>query len=157
FIIRGAQPFEPYVKDLLTAQVYPDMRLYPGGPPKRPYDITGWTLSYQMGVKVDRVEEAVSVATEKIDVAPAPPFSMPAGVAGQPYYFAIDGRSNDAFTAVNRLLKAGTPVFRTATPTTGGGKEWPQGTFLVTAGGIDRRLVADVGIKVDIGPTLASS
>src|SRR5436309_3081732 len=51
FVIRGAQPFEPYVRDLLTPQAYPDMRLYPGGPPKRPYDITGWTLNCQMGVR----------------------------------------------------------------------------------------------------------
>src|SRR5689334_14818749 len=64
FVIRGAQTFEPYVKDLLTPQVYPDMRLYPGGPPKRPYDITGWTLSYQMGVRADRIAEAVAVPTE---------------------------------------------------------------------------------------------
>src|SRR5207247_11024785 len=63
YVIRGAQPFEAYVKDLLTPQVYPDMRLYPGGPPKRPYDITGWTLSYQMGVALDRVNEAATVPT----------------------------------------------------------------------------------------------
>src|SRR5207249_11471769 len=107
YIIRGAQPFEPYVKDLLTPQAYPDMRLYPGGPPKRPYDITGWTLSYQMGVTVDRLNEPVSVAIEPIDVAPIPRGSMPGVVAGVPYPFAIDPRANDAFTAVNRLLKAG--------------------------------------------------
>src|SRR5206468_10965726 len=46
FVIRGAQPVEPYLKDLLTPQGYPDMRLYPGGPPTRPYDIPGWTLPY---------------------------------------------------------------------------------------------------------------
>ncbi len=70
FIIRGAQPFEPYVKDLLTPQTYPDIRVSPGGPPKQPYDITGWTLSYQMGVKVDRVDAPFSVATREIDFAP---------------------------------------------------------------------------------------
>src|SRR5689334_18065667 len=72
FIIRGAQPFEPYVRDLLTPQVYPDMRMYPGGPPKRPYDITGWTLNLQMGVTVDRVMEHVTTATTPVDVAAIP-------------------------------------------------------------------------------------
>jgi hypothetical protein len=97
FVIRGAQPFEPYVRDLLTPQVYPDMRMYPGGPPKRPYDITGWTLNLQMGVQVDRVMERVNVATASVDVAavPAP---------------TLDAHRNDAFIAMNRMLKAGTPV-----------------------------------------------
>ncbi|HZT76538.1 MAG TPA: M14 family metallopeptidase [Vicinamibacterales bacterium] len=97
FVIRGSQPFEPYVRDLLTPQVYPDMRLYPGGPPKRPYDITGWTLNLQMGVAVDRVTDRVDVATTPVDVAPVPAPTL-------------DPHQNDSFITINRMLKGGTPV-----------------------------------------------
>jgi hypothetical protein len=97
FIIRGSQPFEAYARDLLTPQVYPDMRLYPGGPPKRPYDITGWTLNLQMGVTVDRVLERVTATTQPVDAArlPSP---------------TLDAHQNDSFIAINRMLNAGTPV-----------------------------------------------
>ena len=148
-MIRGAQPFEPYVKDLLTPQVYPDMRLFPGGPPKRPYDITGWTLSYQMGVKADRVAEAVDVATERIDVAPVPTGS----VAPQPATaYAIDPRANDAFVAINRLLKGGDAIYRARTETSVGGAMWPAGTFLVApAAGTAARLnqiATSLGLRI---------
>jgi hypothetical protein len=132
FLIRGAQPFRPYVTDLLNPQVYPDRRLYPDGPPDRPYDVTGWTLPMQMGVTVHRLAEAVSAATEPVRVAAAPAGRV-SGAAGAAY--AIDARANDAFTAVNRLLKAGEPVTRAAAPFEAGGRAWPPGTFLVTARG----------------------
>jgi hypothetical protein len=128
FIIRGAQPFEPYVKDLLTPQTYPDIRVAPGGPPKQPYDITGWTLSYQMGVKVSRVNESLSVATETIDMAPATAASPPDPSAAR---YAIDPRANDAFIAVNRLMKAGDSVLRASAPLQMNGATWPPGAFLV--------------------------
>ena len=132
FIIHGAQPFEPYVKDLLTPQVYPDTRLYPGGPPKRPYDVTGWTLPYQMGVRVDRVAEAVTVAAEKMD---ADGERLERGGDGifMPHSFAIDTRANDAFLVVNRLLKAGATISRTTGPINVGGEQWPAGTFVVSS------------------------
>ena len=102
YVIRGAQPFEAYVKDLLTPQVYPDMRLYPGGPPKRPYDITGWTLSHQMGVTVDRATDAINVATTAVDVAPVPTVSVSdAGASAfaiDPQVFRIRWRSTRART-----------------------------------------------------------
>ncbi|MBW8863123.1 MAG: hypothetical protein JF601_12285, partial [Acidobacteria bacterium] len=94
------------------------------------YDITGWTLSYQMGVRVDRVEEAVNVATEPVAVAPVPTIAVPPA-AGM---YAIDPRANDEFIAVNRLLKAGDIVSRTPSPVTIAGVEWPAGTFLVASG-----------------------
>ncbi|HEV2983823.1 MAG TPA: M14 metallopeptidase family protein, partial [Vicinamibacterales bacterium] len=157
FVIRGAQPFEPYVKDLLTPQVYPDMRLYPGGPPKRPYDITGWTLSYQMGVQADRIAEAVAVPTERIDVAPVPTGS----VAPQAQTYAIDPRANDAFIAVNRLLKAGDSVYRSQTPVRVAGADWPPGTFLVRpvagAGARLTQIARSLGLQIGAMDATASS
>jgi len=131
FVIRGAQPFLPYVRDLLNPQVYPDRRLYPDGPPEPPYDISGWTLNLQMGVRVDRVAEAVAAPTERVEAVRAAPGSV-AGVARAAY--VIDPRTNDAFIAVNRLLKAGDAVYRSPAPVAAGGRDLPPGAFLVASG-----------------------
>jgi hypothetical protein len=129
FIIRGGQPFAPYVKDLLTPQVYPDLRLYPNGPPKQPYDITGWTLPYQMGVEVVQVHEAVAALTARVETAAPGPAAVPDVERGA---YLLDPRANDAFTAVNRMGKAGTTVLRAASPTeTGPGSRWPAGAFVI--------------------------
>jgi hypothetical protein len=56
-VVLLAQPFRPFAKDLIEPQVYPDLRAYPGGPPIAPYDTAGWTLSYQMGVRVDTIAQ----------------------------------------------------------------------------------------------------
>lgn len=55
YVIRMNQPYSSYAKTLLERQDYPDLRLYPGGPPKRPYDVTAQTLPMLMGVKVDTI------------------------------------------------------------------------------------------------------
>jgi zinc carboxypeptidase len=159
FVIRGAQPFEPYVRDLMTAQVYPDMRLYPGGPPKRPYDITGWTLPYQMGVDVDRTSEPLAARTERVDVAPVPAVEPPRDAQTA---IAVDPRENDAFVLVNRLLAAGDDVYRTTAPVAVAAAEWPAGTFLVPPhGGAAARLAQAaraLGVRVGLpDPTTRAS
>ena len=132
FVIRGSQPWAPYVRDLLNPQVYPDRRLYPDGPPEPPYDISGWTLNMQMGVAVDRLTSGpVTAQTEKVTTAAAPAGAV-SGTAKAAY--AIDPRTNEAFIAVNRLLKAGDAVYRSAAAVDVSGKNWPAGTFLVTPG-----------------------
>ena len=157
FVIRGAQPFEPYVRDLLTPQVYPDLRESPGGPPKRPYDITGWTLSYQMGVSADRIADAIDVATEKVDIAPVPSGSVAAAAS----LYAIDSRANDAFIAVNRLLTQGETIYRSRTPLSVDGAMWPEGTFLVkpTASSPTRltQVARSLGLKIGAIEMTASS
>ena len=98
---------------MLERQQYPDLRLFPGGPPKPPYDVTGHTLGMLMGVEVDQVDrpfEASLVDVTKAEPPPSP--SVPPGVPHGPT--SIGPESNAAFMAVARLQAANVPVFRAA-------------------------------------------
>ena len=59
-VIPLAQPYRAHVMDLFEVQRFPKMERYPGGPVERPYDVAGWTLPLQMGVRVTRVDSAVT-------------------------------------------------------------------------------------------------
>jgi hypothetical protein len=60
-IIFMKQPYGAFAKTLLESQVYPDLREYPGGPPKRPYDVTAHSLNLLMNVKSVFVKEPFTV------------------------------------------------------------------------------------------------
>jgi hypothetical protein len=120
--VLGPQAFRPHVVDLMEPKVYPERRLYPGGPPDRPYDMTGYELSLQMGVKADRVTEAFPLPAKMVDEVP--PAS--GGVEGEGAVFAMSPRLNMGVKVVNRLLKAGASA------------AWaPDGTVVVSGIGRD--------------------
>ncbi len=66
--VLGPQAFRPYVVDLIDPKAFPERRLYPGGPPDPPYDMTGYELSFQMGVTIDRVKEPFALPAKIVDV-----------------------------------------------------------------------------------------
>jgi hypothetical protein len=60
-IIFMKQPYGAFAKTLLEPQSYPDLREYPGGPPKRPYDVTAHSLNLLMNLKAVFVKEPFAV------------------------------------------------------------------------------------------------
>ena len=107
---QDAQAFRPHVLDMFEPQDHPDDFDYPDGPPTPPYDATGWTLAFQMGVQFDRVLDGLRRAVPEADGLregagrhDQRPCSRPTG-----YYFSH--QPNDSFVVVNRLLAAGEDV-----------------------------------------------
>ena len=110
YVIKTAQAFRPHVMDMFEPQDHPNDFQYPGGPPIPPYDNAGWTLAYQMGVEFDRILDGFDGPFEKIPDVVAPP-SGQVKTAPNAAGYLFSHRVNDAFVAVNRLLKAGEEVY----------------------------------------------
>jgi hypothetical protein len=72
YVIPFQQPYSGYAKALLEVQHYPNELLYPGGPPKRPYDVTAHTLPLLFGVDSKFVEAPVAGLRTASLIAPAP-------------------------------------------------------------------------------------
>jgi hypothetical protein len=101
YVIRAAQPFRAYVVDLLEPQKYPELRTGQNGPTKRPYDVSGWTLSYNMGVEVHRIDAGFEA---QLEAAPA----LERKTA------STNHRENASFLTIAAELAQGRPVRRGA-------------------------------------------
>jgi len=109
YILYCAQPYRAHLNDMMERQVYPDRSSYPGGPPEQPYDIAGWTLPLQMGVRVVSVNQPFESQAEKLETV-----TMPAGkVIEAPQAtrgYVVKAGPNDNYRLVNRLFRAGIPL-----------------------------------------------
>ena len=129
YIILCAQAYRPHVLDMFEPQDHPNDFAYPGGPPNRPYDATGWTLAFQMGVQFDRELEPFTGPFTRITTDLATP--IPGTITGpaKPAGYLVSHEYNDAYTLTNRLLKANQPIYWLTTKTTVGDKELAPGTL----------------------------
>jgi hypothetical protein len=109
YVVKTAQAFRPHVMDMFEPQDHPDDIPYPGGPPTAPYDSTGYTLAYQMGIRFDRILDGFEAPLTKLtDSAKAPAGSIRTVQTPVGYYFSH--QTNDSFVVANRLVAAGDEV-----------------------------------------------
>ena len=128
WVVLMAQPYRAHAKDLLEPQAFPDRRLYPGGPPRTPYDATGWTLPLQMGVQAIEVKAAFEADLSEVDGV----VRAPAGtVAGAGSTFLVSNTENAANLAIHRTLASGGRAILLTEPVQAAGQEWPVGSVLL--------------------------
>jgi len=116
YVIRVQQPYSSWAKALLERQRYPDLRQYPGGPPRRPYDVTAHTLPLLMGVEADAVETLPAVALKR-----AVEFRVELSTR-RPPFGGLPAGDTETWRAVNRLWESRRPVWRDA----GAGDFFPE-------------------------------
>ena len=97
-VIRMAQPYSGWAKALLERQHYPDLRLYPDGPPQRPYDVTAHTLPLLMGVRVEATDSPVEGLTP--------------GIVPRKAATGLPAADSDSWRAINRAWAGGGRVWR---------------------------------------------
>jgi len=128
YIIPLSQPCRPCIKDLLERQLYPNLMEYPGGPPKSPYDFTGWTLPLQMGVQV--VEMKTPLKTE-ISITQDFTFGYANEMQSTSKTFLLERRYNDSYSIVNELLKENISIYSCDQPFALGNTQYPAGTIII--------------------------
>ena len=147
WVIPMNQPFALFIKAVFEEQEYPDLSKYPTlwqgvvRPQKfpdaylPPYDLAGWSLPYQMGVRAVRANTPLDASLVRVDKAVLPGKLLARG-AGTAYL--ISPQTNNSFVAINRILKKGGTVTRTGETFMANGKSYVPGTFVVGSRGLPR-------------------
>jgi hypothetical protein len=142
FIVPTDQPNGLFLKNVFEEQRYPDMRKYPDlwqgivtsrkfeGAPFESYDMMGWTLPFQFGVKAVAAGGPVLASRERLEKV-EPPAGALTGPGRRAY--AIGHETNASFIAAARVFKAGGELRWAKAPFKAQGREFPSGTWI--AGG----------------------
>lgn len=98
YVMLAGQAFRSYLVDLMEPQSYPELRSGTTGPTKRPYDVAGWTLPMQMGVRVERINDRFDTSNlESTAAVPSAPWRL-------------DSKDNSSYLQLAKMLGNGEKV-----------------------------------------------
>lgn len=131
-VIPLAQPFRPFIKEVMETQEYPERHYTTGGKLIEPYDITSWSLplhrqvaSEEIGFRSKELEESLSPVetTYSLNRKDLDATAM-----------VLPVRFNESFRAAFLALEKGLKVERLQEETEVGGHLYGAGSFVVFQG-----------------------
>ena len=134
-VIPLAQPFRPFIKEVMEKQVFPERHYTPGGEMIRPYDITTWSLPLHRSLKCSEIPKTDSLLDASL-MKVVIPYSLrksPSMPSGKNTVW-LSATNNGSYAAVFTALSGGLKVERTSTAVTFGENTFPAGSFVISAG-----------------------
>ncbi len=155
YVIFASQPYRNHLRDLLEPQDYPDRRVYPGGPAEPPYDVAGWTLSYQMGVDAVPVQRPFNANTKHLETIE---FSE-GEIDGSGSVYASRNRTTNDFILLNRSFREGIPVSVSIKPIVSRGDNYTTGCLLFSPDNSSQQRtltgwIEELGLEVNRIPSI---
>jgi hypothetical protein len=150
WVIKTAQPYGAFAKTMLEKQVYPDLRVFPGGPPEPPYDVTGHTLWMLTGVTVDVADKPFDAQLDLQKTLAPVATSAPARPKGA---YLVDPNSYGFFKTVAELQKANVPVYRAAKAFEANNAKYAPGSWIVPASAASQKILESAAKNVGVTVT----
>ncbi len=162
FVIPMNQPFALFIKNVFEEQHYPDLRKYPDlwqglirprkfeGAPFESYDMMGWTLPYQFGVKVRIANSPVKPNMTRLkEVKP-----LAGKIRGKPNFaYLLSHETNASFIAMNRVLNQGGKVLWVKESFSAQNTKFPEGTMIIPSSSVKRSLIEKLANELSLDIT----
>ncbi len=133
YVVPLAQPYRPFVKDVLDKQKYPERHFTPGGKLMRPYDITTWSLPLHQGVESYKIDEIVTDIEDNVTKV-----SFPIECSFTPSNdcktLVFPAKNNESFKVAFAAMEKGIDVARVTEDFTVGETELEKGDFVIATG-----------------------
>lgn len=159
YVIPMTQPFALFIKNVFEEQNYPDLRKYPDlwqgivdpvkfeGAPFESYDMMGWTLPYQFGVKVYAANSLIESKMTRVKEVKL----QQGSIVGKPgHSYLIRHEDNNSFTATNRIHKQGGKVFWAKGSISANNTRFPEGTIIVPSASVKGSFMEELAKDLDL-------
>ncbi len=133
-VIPLAQPFRPFIKEVMEHQKYPVRHYTPEGEMIKPYDITSWSLPLHRGVEcyeIDVKSRVLENALAKIEG----PYSIENAIPGNYQAVVFPFSNNESYQAVFMAHEMGLPVNYMTPELNIEGRSFEEGAFIIPANG----------------------
>lgn len=110
-VISMAQPFRPFIKEVMEAQEFPVRHYSKDGPMIEPYDITSWSLPLHMGLESFEINEQTDAIHAKLEPI-LEKEGVNAMISEDAAYAVFPVDQNRSFAIAFQLMDEGFSVYR---------------------------------------------
>ncbi len=131
-VIPLAQPFRPFIKEVMETQEFPERHYTPGGELIKPYDITSWSLPLHRYVSSTEIDKRSKKLEGNISLVKGDYNLKEKEIEATTIVLPVT--SNESYRAVFIALEQGMKVERLLSDTDVAGLSYGTGSFIVYKG-----------------------